>query len=88
MRRWSSTIKKASAFDEWGGAALERPVSDDSGDELVRFFKQVSTMGRVPAIGHDGSAVYESVAIITYLAETFPEADLAPTPEESADYYR
>ncbi|WP_199275328.1 glutathione S-transferase family protein [Sinorhizobium glycinis] len=80
--------QKASAFDEWGGAALERPVSGDPNDERVRFFTQVNPMGKVPAIVHDGHAVAESGAIIAYLAETFPQAGLAPTPEERADYYR
>ena len=33
---------------------------------------------RVPALVHDGVLVAESVAIVLYLAETYPEADLAP----------
>ncbi|TGP27064.1 MULTISPECIES: glutathione S-transferase family protein [unclassified Mesorhizobium] len=80
--------QKTSAFDAWGGATLERPVSNDPNDERVRFFTHVNPIGKVPAIVHDGRAVAESGAIITYLAETFPEAGLAPTPEERADYYR
>ncbi|MBB3393793.1 MULTISPECIES: glutathione S-transferase family protein [unclassified Rhizobium] len=80
--------QKTSAFDEWGGAALERPVSSDPNDERVRFFTEVNPMGKVPAIVHDGRTVTESAAIIAYLAETFPKAGLAPTPEERADYYR
>jgi glutathione S-transferase len=33
---------------------------------------------RVPAIVHDGVLVAESVAIVLYLGEVFPEAELAP----------
>ena len=33
---------------------------------------------RVPALLHDGALVAESVAIVLYLAEAFPEARLAP----------
>lgn len=35
---------------------------------------------RVPAIVHDGTLVTESVAIVSYLVETFPQARLAPEP--------
>ena len=48
----------------------------------------VNPMGKVPAIVHKARVVTETPAIITYLAETFPEAGLAPTEEERADYYR
>lgn len=34
--------------------------------------------GRVPAIVHDGALVAESVAIVLYLTEAFPEAGLGP----------
>lgn len=48
----------------------------------------VNPMGKVPAIVHGDSIVTEVAAICVYLAETFPEAGLAPRPEEKADYYR
>lgn len=80
--------QKSSESDEWGGAVLERPVTNDPTDERVRFFTEINPMGKVPAIVHDGRTVTESGAIITYLAETFPTAGLAPTSEERADYYR
>ncbi len=35
---------------------------------------------RVPAILHDGTLVAESVAIVLYLGDVFPEAELAPVP--------
>ena len=48
----------------------------------------VNPMGKVPAIVHDGRVVTEGAAICAYLAEAFPEAGLAPTADERADYYR
>lgn len=48
----------------------------------------INPMGKVPAIVHDGQVVTEVAAICAYLAETFPEAGLAPTPAERAAYYR
>ena len=48
----------------------------------------INPMGKVPAIVHNGKVVTENAAICAYLAETFPEAGLAPEPSERADYYR
>ena len=48
----------------------------------------INPMGKVPAIVHRGKVVTECAAICAYLADAFPEAGLAPRPEERADYYR
>ncbi len=51
-------------------------------------FLRINPMGKVPAIVHNGHVVTECAAICAYLAETFPEADLAPNADERADFYR
>lgn len=51
-------------------------------------FLALNPMGKVPTLVHEGRVVTEAAAICMYLAEAFPEADLAPTAEERADYYR
>lgn len=48
----------------------------------------VNPMGKVPSVKHRGQIVTESAAICAYLADAFPEAGLAPTENEKADYYR
>ena len=48
----------------------------------------INPMGKVPAIVHRGKVVTETAAICAYLAEAFPEAGLAPTESERADYFR
>ena len=48
----------------------------------------INPMGKVPAIVHDGKVVTEGAAICAYLADAFPDAGLAPTAAERADYYR
>lgn len=48
----------------------------------------INPMGKVPAIVHDGRVVTECAAICAYLADAFPDAGLAPTADERADYYR
>ncbi|PYE89761.1 glutathione S-transferase family protein [Phyllobacterium leguminum] len=48
----------------------------------------INPMGKVPALRHGSHVVTEAAAICAYLADTFPQAGLAPRPEERADYYR
>jgi len=50
----------------------------------------INPMGKVPALVHGKAVVTEGAAICAYMADTFPEAGLAPpsgTPER-ASYYR
>ena len=51
-------------------------------------YTDINPMGKVPAIACKGKVVTECAAIIAWLAETFPQAELAPVEEERADYYR
>lgn len=51
-------------------------------------FCAVNPMGKVPALRHGEAVVTEAAAICAYLAVTFPEAGLAPHPDERADFYR
>lgn len=50
----------------------------------------VNPMGKVPAIKHEGVVVTESGAICAYLADSFPQAKLAPPPgdPQRGAYYR
>lgn len=48
----------------------------------------INPMGKVPAIKHKGKVVTECAAICAYLADAFPEANLAPATTDRADYYR
>lgn len=59
------------------GAAMKSPE-----------YLAINPMGKVPAIQYGKEVVTESAAICTYLAETFPDAGLAPLPEEKGSYYR
>jgi glutathione S-transferase len=51
-------------------------------------YLSVNPMGKVPAIRHNGTVVTECAAICAYLADTFPENELAPRAEERGSYYR
>ena len=48
----------------------------------------VNPMGKVPAIKHGKTVVTECAAICAYLADAFPDANLAPPQDDRADYYR
>jgi glutathione S-transferase len=50
----------------------------------------VNPMGKVPAIKHGETVVTEVAAICAYLADAFPQANLAPPPgsRERGPYYR
>lgn len=51
-------------------------------------YAALNPMRKVPAIEHNGTIVTECAAICLYLADAFPEADLAPLPDQRAAYYR
>lgn len=51
-------------------------------------FLKLNPMGKVPTLVHDNNVITEVAAICAYLAETFPDAELAPLPDERAAYYR
>ena len=51
-------------------------------------YLSINPMGKVPAIQHRGKVVTEVAAICCYLADAFPEKQLAPPIGERADYYR
>jgi glutathione S-transferase len=51
-------------------------------------YRAINPMMKVPAIVHRRQTVTECAAIIAYLAEAYPEAELAPRDDEKAAYYR
>lgn len=48
----------------------------------------INPMGKVPAIRHGSTVVTECAAICTYLADAFPQANLAPALKDRGSYYR
>lgn len=51
-------------------------------------YRAINPMGKVPAIVHEGRTVTEAAAICAYLADTFPDAGLAPQNGQRDRYYR
>jgi glutathione S-transferase len=67
------------------GAEYETVVVDFGGDERLL---PINPMGKVPTIVHRGRTITECAAICAYLADAYPEAQLAPSIGDRSDYYR
>ena len=70
------------------GEPYDTEVLDYASTMKQERYLAINPMGKVPAIVHGGKVVTECAAICAYLADVFPQAGLAPTDEEKADYYR
>ena len=73
---------------EESGADYDTVVLDYASSMKADSYLAINPMGKVPAIVHKGQVVTECAAICAYVADAFPDAGLAPLPEERADYYR
>ena len=92
MIRFYTNPRSRGAMVRWMleeiGQPYETQVLDYGTTMKSPEYLAINPMGKVPAIVHDGQVVTEVAAICAYLAETFPEVGLAPTPAERAAYYR
>lgn len=70
------------------GEPYETEILDYGSTLKAEPYLSINPMGKVPAIVHDGRVVTEVAAICCYLADAFPDANLAPPPSDRADYYR
>ena len=59
-----------------------RVVNMKAGEQRQPAFLAVNPMGKVPAILHRGELVTEQGAIFIYRADLFPNAGLAPAPDD------
>ncbi|WP_068306529.1 glutathione S-transferase family protein [Pararhodobacter sp. CCB-MM2] len=92
MIRFYTNPRSRGAIVRWMleevGQPYETQILDYGTTMKAPEYLALNPMGKVPAIVHDGVVVTEGAAICTYLAETFPEAGLAPTATERGAYYR
>lgn len=70
------------------GASYQQLLLDYESGLKSSEYLAINPMGKVPAIQHEGRIVTECAAICAYLADAFPEAQLAPALDDRADYYR
>jgi glutathione S-transferase len=65
-------------LEELGAPYRIELVDLAKGEQKKSDFLAINPMGKVPAIVHRGVVVTECGAILTYLADAFPDAGLAP----------
>ncbi|KYO51672.1 glutathione S-transferase family protein (plasmid) [Tistrella mobilis] len=70
------------------GVAYRMVVLEYGAPMKAPDYLALNPMGKVPTLVHNGAVVTECAAICAYLAETFPEAGLAPRPHERAAWFR
>jgi glutathione S-transferase len=71
-------------LEEVGAPYRIELTSLEQGDHKKPGFLAINPMGKLPAIVHRGVTITETAAIITYLADEFPAARLAPAIGEPA----
>jgi glutathione S-transferase len=65
-------------LEELGADYALRVLDFRKNQQLAPDYTAINPMGKVPAIRHRGTPVTETVAIYIYLADVFPQANLAP----------
>lgn len=63
---------------ETGAPYETRQVDLFAGEQKTPEYKKIHPLGRIPALDDDGVIVWESGAILQYVAEKFPAARLLP----------
>ena len=77
-------------LEEVGQPYEAKVLAWEAGANRAPDYLAVNPMGKVPAIVHKGEVVTECAAICAYLADAFPQANLAPPPgsPDRGAYYR
>jgi glutathione S-transferase len=65
-------------LEELGADYALHVIDFRKNEQLAPDYTAINPMGKVPAIRHRGTPVTETVAIYIYLADVFPQANLAP----------
>jgi glutathione S-transferase len=74
------------ALEEAGATYALQLVSIPKGEQQAPEYLNVNPRGKIPALRTDEGVLTENVAILTYIARSFPEARLLP--EEPVDMAR
>ena len=71
-------------LEEIGAPYRIEPISFEKNEHKAPKYLAINPMGKVPALVHRGVVVTEVGAILTYLADAFPAAGLAPKLDDPA----
>ena len=70
------------------GEPYETVILEYDTDMKSPEYLAVNPMGKVPTVRHGDVVITECAAICAYLADAFPQANLAPNPADRGAYYR
>lgn len=77
------------ALEEIGVQWQYRKLDVRKGEHRAPAYLEINPAGKVPALVDGDFVLTESMAIVTYLAEKFPESNLIPTGlRQRAEYFR
>lgn len=78
------------ALEEIGVSYELVPVDLKKGEHKSEDYLKINPMGQLPAFSDNGIAMFESAAIVAYIADKYPQKKLAPSPQspERALYYQ
>src|SRR3954470_7022177 len=78
---WRSlaTYRVRAALNLKGVAYTERIVDLGKGEQLQPAYRALNPQGALPLLDHDGLRLTQSLAILEYLEETWPQVPLLPT---------
>jgi glutathione S-transferase len=65
-----------------------KPIDISKGEHKQAEYLKIHPHGVLPALKEDDTIIIESAAICTYLADKFPEKNMAPTLNARAVYYQ
>ncbi len=83
--RSSAAYRVRIALNLKGLEATQHPVNLRTGEHRGDAYRRLNPQGRVPALVDDGVTYTQSVAILEYLDERYPEPPLLPeTPQQRA----
>jgi glutathione S-transferase len=80
----SCSLASHIALEEAGADYELVKISLKNGDQRRPDYLALNPKGRVPALVTDRGILTENVAILAYVARTYPEAGLAPLDDEFA----
>ncbi len=77
-------------LEEVGADYEIKKLNWETADHKSPEYLKINPMGKIPAIVHKNTVVTENAAICAYLADTFPQANLAPDLDDPkrGSYYR
>ncbi len=82
-KNYSSWSMRPGVLLRQAGIAFEEVMlrfdSFDSASKFKTGLKDITPVGKVPVLVHNGFAVWDTLAIAEYVAEAFPEKNLWPT---------